>query len=288
MNTLESAFIHSPIAKDEECALFRIENTENPFVLHDVTSIGDEYTLTFWIKADNSGSLQVIGNNFDVTTDWVEHIVTFTADNVNIAFVFQIAGNYYMYHPQLEVGNQSTDWTPSPDDMATADDVDLLSKEIISVNESVSSLDIKTDNITASVSEIKTVTETSLDSVNKNIETLSKEVSTKMTSTDFEIRVKEVVQENGSSKVVTEETGYTFDKTGLTIDKTDSETKTQITENGMTVYQKDGDNENAVLTANSNGVDAKNLHATTYLIIGGRSRFENFGNNRTGCFWIGG
>lgn len=48
---------------------------------------------------------------------------------------------------------------------------------------------------------------------------------------------------------------------------------------------------NAVLTANKDGVDARNLSATTYLIVGGRSRFENYNNDkgsRTGCFWIGG
>ena len=45
----------------------------------------------------------------------------------------------------------------------------------------------------------------------------------------------------------------------------------------------------AVLTANNSGVDAKNLHATTYLFIGVNSRFEDYDNNtRTGCFWIGG
>jgi len=43
--------------------------------------------------------------------------------------------------------------------------------------------------------------------------------------------------------------------------------------------------------ANKDGVDAKDLHAKTYLIIGegeGRSRFEDYSPNRTGCFWIGG
>ena len=58
---------------------------------------------------------------------------------------------------------------------------------------------------------------------------------------------------------------------------------TQITEDGMTVYR---DN-TAVLIANNVGVDAVNLHATTYLIIGNNSRFEDYGENRTGCFWIG-
>lgn len=288
MNTLEATFIQSPNAKDEECSLFTIDNTESPFVLHDITSIGSEYTLTFWIKSDATGSLQVKENNFNITTEWAEHVITFVANESDIAFMFQIVGNYYIYHPQLEIGNRSTDWSPSPDDLASSVDVDLVTKEIISVNESLSSLDIKTDNITARVSEIRTITESSLDAVNKDIMSLSNEVSTKMTSTDFEINVREIIQENGSSKVITEETGYTFDKTGLTIDKTDSETKTQITEDGMTVYQKDGDAESAVLTANSTGVDAKNLHATTYLIVGNRSRFENFGSNRTGCFWIGG
>ena len=60
--------------------------------------------------------------------------------------------------------------------------------------------------------------------------------------------------------------------------------KTQITEDGMTVYKSD----EAVLTANNLGVDAVNLHATTYLIIGTKSRFEDYGSSRTGCFWIGG
>lgn len=46
-------------------------------------------------------------------------------------------------------------------------------------------------------------------------------------------------------------------------------------------------NGSVVLTANNIGVDAVNLHATTYLIIGQNSRFEDY-NGRTGCFWIGG
>ena len=52
----------------------------------------------------------------------------------------------------------------------------------------------------------------------------------------------------------------------------------------MTVYK----NGVTVLKANNTGVDAVNLHASTYLVVGNRSRFENYGTNRTGCFWIGG
>ena len=55
----------------------------------------------------------------------------------------------------------------------------------------------------------------------------------------------------------------------------------------MSVYK----NEEKVLIANNEGVKAANLHATTYLIIGNYSRFEDYtnidGEVRTGCFWIG-
>ena len=79
-------------------------------------------------------------------------------------------------------------------------------------------------------------------------------------------------------------TGFTFDEAGLTVEKSGSEMKTQITENGMVVSQNGQD----VLTANNQGVDARNLHATTYLLVGANSRFEDYGGGRTGCFWIGG
>ena len=109
-----------------------------------------------------------------------------------------------------------------------------------------------------------------------------KEVSAKMTPEAVELRIQSAM-EDGTSRVTTD-TGFTFDEVGLTVEKLGSEMRTQITENGMTVYQNGAE----VLQANHTGVDAKNLHATTYLIVGGRSRFENYGSNRTGCFWIGG
>ena len=64
---------------------------------------------------------------------------------------------------------------------------------------------------------------------------------------------------------------------------------TNIDEDGMSIYRTN-DNEE-VLTADSDGVNAFNLHARTYLIIGETSRFEDYvkdSKKRTGCFWIGG
>ena len=102
-----------------------------------------------------------------------------------------------------------------------------------------------------------------------------------MTAEDVKLEIKSELS-NGVTKVETT-TGFTFNDEGLTVSKSGSEMTTQITEDGMTVFR---DN-TAVLIANNVGVDAVNLHATTYLIIGNNSRFEDYGEDRTGCFWIG-
>lgn len=120
-----------------------------------------------------------------------------------------------------------------------------------------------------------------------NHNTGMQDISARMTSVEqraegLSVQVQSV-KIQGVSKVNTV-TGYTFDETGMTVEKDGREIKTQITEDGMRVYK----NGNAVLTANSEGVDAVDLHASTYLVVGGRSRFENYGADRTGCFWVGG
>lgn len=102
------------------------------------------------------------------------------------------------------------------------------------------------------------------------------------TAEGLSLRVRSVT-DDGVAKVNTS-AGYTFDENGLMIRKSGKTIKTQITEDGMTVYK----NDNAVLTANSGGVEAVDLHASTYLIVAGKSRFEKYKSDRIGCFWIGG
>ena len=47
-------------------------------------------------------------------------------------------------------------------------------------------------------------------------------------------------------------------------------------------------NSTDVLVANDKGVTATDLTAKGYLIIGNNARFEEYSNNRTACFYIGG
>lgn len=116
----------------------------------------------------------------------------------------------------------------------------------------------------------------------QQFETLTKKVDASMTSEQVKIAISTEMAK-GTDRVSTS-TGFTFDDKGLTISKSDSEIGTNINENGMKITKGGAE----VLTADNTGVKARNLHATTYLIIGTNSRFEDYGSDRTGCFWIGG
>ena len=163
--------------------------------------------------------------------------------------------------------------------------INLVAGDTASNKEAVSALQINTQSITASVAQLEENVNNGFDEVNEKFDSLKKSVEAILTSEDLQILIKQEIQ-NGVDKVVTS-TGFKFDENGLNVSKTDSEMSTTITEDGMIVYR---DNQ-AMLTANNTGVLAQNLHATTYLIIGSNSRFEDYNKNgeaRTGCFWIGG
>lgn len=144
----------------------------------------------------------------------------------------------------------------------------------------VASLKITSDSITQDVTKV----EETLDEVTGEIETLNQKVSQTVTPENVQIIVKE--QLSGGINEVTTTTGYTFNAEGLTITKSGSEMSTQITEDGMAIYRDD----TQVLTVNHTGVEATNLHATTYLIIGGLNRFEEYIDSkdqlRIGAFWL--
>lgn len=163
------------------------------------------------------------------------------------------------------------------------DELAALDGNIQVIRESIGELVVNEDAIRSSVSDLVGIVNSATGEILQTKEQIS---SINQTATEIELKV-ETIANNGVSKV--RNTTGTFNEDGLEIDSTDSPTKTQVTPDGMVVYKKEsGSGQSEVLTATSDGVDATNLHAKTYLIIGGRSRFENYGTNRTGCFWIGG
>lgn len=123
-----------------------------------------------------------------------------------------------------------------------------------------------------------------INDVDGKLTDIEKEVSLKLDAEAVKISVRQEV--SSGVKVGDEQTDYRFDLDGLTIAKKGEAMENHLDNTGMYV-KKDGE---AILTANKDGVDAVNLHASTYLIVGkgdGRSRFEDYGIDRTGCFWVG-
>lgn len=92
----------------------------------------------------------------------------------------------------------------------------------------------------------------------------------------------ETIRRNGTDKVKTA-MGYTFNDQGLHISRTDSDMENQLDHTGMYVRR----NGQVVLQANNQGVVARDVTVKNYLIIGENARIEDYGGNRTACFYIG-
>ncbi|MBQ0088124.1 MAG: hypothetical protein KBT27_02190 [Prevotellaceae bacterium] len=159
--------------------------------------------------------------------------------------------------------------------------IELVVSEESRLEQEVAALQINTQSISASVSQLQSDVNEGIADLNNDITELSNTVSAKMTAEDVRLEITEALSQ-GVEKVSTT-TGFTFDENGISIDKTGSEMATNINENGMRVSRDNTE----VLTADNQGVNAINLTARQYLIVGTLSRLEDF-NGRTACFWLGG
>lgn len=113
---------------------------------------------------------------------------------------------------------------------------------------------------------------------------------TQITQTNEELTIAVQELQNTGVTEVTTTTGYTFNADGLTIYRTGENIKNLLNNEGMYVSRVTGDTDEYILTADDEGVDAINLTARQFLIVGNNSRFENYDNgtesNRTACFHI--
>ena len=177
--------------------------------------------------------------------------------------------------------------------------INLVVSDVASHGETLTQLNLTTEGISANVKMVEEQLDNSVDDINESIGILTKEVETKMTSEQVNYSIKQTL-DAGLDKVAIKSTDFVFDSTGLTVSKTNEPTSTNLNPNGLTIYKdaiqkvKNEETGEEVITneklldVNKDGVNAENLHATTYLKIGGRTRFENYESNRIGCFWIGG
>lgn len=204
---------------------------------------------------------------------------TFTANNGEELGAW--IGTLVDYNEEDSLNFKDYTWKKFTEDVD--EELGNLNQNIEYIRETVSKIVVEDELIKTSVSDlVKAVNSTT----QEIISTKEKVSSVEQYSDSLKVKI-ETITNDGVTKI--SNTTGTFNEDGLEIDSTDSPTKTQVTPDGMVVYRKtSGSDQSEVLTATSDGVDATNLHAKTYLIVGGRSRFENYGTNRTGCFWIGG
>lgn len=204
-------------------------------------------------------------------------------------------GQYIWTRSKIIYNNPtSTEYTTEVCDAAWSQINKIQGQQKINTTD-IAQLKVDKDSISASVSNI---TETQTDLSNSMIdmqntineqnqsnaaqfETLTNKVDATMTSEQVQLAISSELSK-GVSKVTTS-TGFTFDNTGLTISRSDSEIDTNINEDGMSICKSNQE----VLTADNTGVYAINLTANQYLIIGNNSRFGDYEVNRTGCFYIG-
>ena len=149
------------------------------------------------------------------------------------------------------------------------------------VTTKLAEIEITADVITSSVEQNIINTNNKIDGLEQNIDMISSKVSSTMTSEEVELLVQRTYSQGMNSVETT--TGFTFNEEGLTVSKSNSSITTTITEDGMTVY-KEGE---VMLTANNQGVEANNLRSN-YIIISNRCRFEKYGDDRAGCYWLSG
>ena len=286
-----------------------------PLAYDGAVESGEEVTLSFEYRGnlENAGRayfLQRTTPNVTVDglfsgltaseTEWQRYERTFSSASANVRTCYAllvlynsgVAGAWVEIRKgsmKLERGGKATDWTPAVED--TEDDItaaqgtaNAASVAAEGVRSQMAALRLDLDGINAEVRRVEGVASDKMEGMSGEIAELTSRVDASITPDAVQLQIEQTLSD-GVEKVTTS-TGFTFDDEGLTVSKSGSDLTTTITEDGMTVALSGED----VLTANNQGVNAKNLHATTYLIIGENSRFEDYekdGEARTGCFWIG-
>ena len=123
MSTIKTVNMLDPDNKAADCIHFVIDDITKPFIFNNIKTLGEEYTFSAWIKAETTLKIIINKNEFAIDNTWQSISLTLTADSTNLELYFTDIGSYYLYKPQFEKGNHATDWSPSPEDMATAQDL---------------------------------------------------------------------------------------------------------------------------------------------------------------------
>ena len=152
-----------------------------------------------------------------------------------------------------------------------------LTGKVLEISKTVDGLSIKNEDLDGRLGSLELTTGEFQVQIRDEVDNLAKIA---MDSDSVDIMISNAIE--GVDSIETS-TGYTFDSKGLTISQEGEAMHNTLDISGMEVRR----NDEMILTAKADGVNAINLTARKYLIIGNNARFEDYGSNRTACFYIG-
>ena len=181
--------------------------------------------------------------------------------------------------------SQKTDWEYTKEEETASnpstlgDVIKQTYAKVDKINKEVTIVASEIDDSKTELAQLQITTSGINNTVAEEIEGIKKQGETYLTKDEFNVRL----QEEGVGGQ-----NFKFNREGLRFTdinpNSNKEVETLINNEGMQVFA-DGEEK---LSASDEGVNAVDLRASTYLIIGKNSRFEDYNGNRTGCFWIGG
>lgn len=123
----------NPVKDTDGMSYVGVVNTWSKYLKQRIDLLEDIYTLSFYAKASSETTLEVRNDNAPIkifhtvnvnSVDWKRYLVSVEVDyehNTELTFFTRAAETIYIKGIKLEKGNKATDWTPAPEDMATAD-----------------------------------------------------------------------------------------------------------------------------------------------------------------------
>ena len=238
MNSLVSTTVTNPNGKLDVCPQMNIDTISSPFIMNNVATVGQKYTLSFWIYADVESTVTVAGSTFNVTTEWTKQSHVFTADSDDLIWIFGSNGTYYLYHAQLEIGNKCTDWRPNPEDVDQS--ISETASEIHTVIfEQKTSIMSDTEKLVMSAVESK-VDMTDYGSFKESTETaldlMAGEISMNFETTKTSI---DNLSDSTESKFTKIEKHISFSDNGIAISAGDNSMQLRI-DNDIIIFEKNG------------------------------------------------
>lgn len=268
-NSRETVSTTSPYGKTVDCAKLIINIATHPFYLNDICTVGQEYTLSFWVKSEAAGSVTAGGIAFATSSTWSKQAVTFTATEVDLTFTFTVTGTYYIYHPQLEFGNKPSDWSPAPEDTNDAigdlgedirEEMSDQRTEILQTSKGVFMSALEDYVLTSEYDTFKQTSEARMDVMSDEISMNFETTSSQITEVDGEMQSK--FAEIGKH--------ITFSTSGITISSGENDISLELDNNAGIVFRKNG-----VAFGMWNGVDF--YTGNIVVEVNERAQFGNFG-----------